>query len=202
MKNDLIKTLSLLIMLAFLYGSCTPKLQENQADRNEPNEVTEISDEALLDQVQEQTFNYFWDGAEPTSGAACERIHTDNIYPQDDQRVVTSGGTGFGVMAIITGIERGFITREEGRKHLSKLVDWLEKADRYHGVWPHWMYGETGKTKPFSKYDDGGDLVETAFLVQGLITARQYFKEGNDAEIELANKMDQLWKSVEWNWHT
>lgn len=202
MKEDLIKTLQMFIMLAFLFGSCTPKLQENQVEMNDPKEVPEISEEALLDQVQEQAFNYFWDGAEPTSGAACERIHMDNIYPQNDQSVVTSGGTGFGIMAIITGIERGFITREEGRKHLSKLVDWLESADRYHGVWPHWMHGETGRTKPFSKFDDGGDLVETSFLVQGLITARQYFKDGNEAEKKLADKMDQLWQGVEWTWHT
>jgi hypothetical protein len=105
-------------------------------------------------------------------------------------------------MAILVGIERGFITREEGYQHLSKLVNWLGKADRFHGVWPHWMNGETGEVKPFSKRDDGGDLVETAFLMQGLLTVRQYFREGNDNEKILATKIDSLWRSVEWDWHT
>lgn len=155
----------------------------------------------LLDQVQRQTFNYFWKGGEPTSGAARERIHTDNIYPSNDAEIVTSGGTGFGIMATLAGIERGFITRQEGYERLNNLTNWLVKADRFHGAWAHWMFPD-GKAKPFSKLDDGGDLVETAFLVQGLLAARQYFEKGNKAEKELAKKMDQLWKEVDWKWYT
>lgn len=158
------------------------------------------SDEALLDRVQQQTFNYFWEGGEPISGAAPERIHED-VYPQDDADVVTSGGTGFGIMATIAAIDRGFISRKAGRKRLQKLAEWLRDADRFHGAWAHWMY-PSGKVKPFSRYDDGGDLVETAFLVQGLIVARQYFRKGNKKERELAELMDQLWQEVDWSWYT
>ncbi|MEQ8703807.1 MAG: glucoamylase family protein [Phaeodactylibacter sp.] len=158
------------------------------------------SDEALLDRVQQQTFNYFWEGGEPISGAAPERIHED-VYPQDDADVVTSGGTGFGIMATIAAIERGYISRKTGRKRLQKLAEWLRDADRFHGAWAHWMY-PSGKVKPFSRYDDGGDLVETAFLVQGLIVARQYFRNGNKKERELAELMDKLWREVEWSWYT
>ncbi|MBP7642114.1 MAG: glucoamylase family protein [Saprospiraceae bacterium] len=159
------------------------------------------NDDLLLDQVQKDCFNYMWLGGETLSGGARERIHTDGDYPEQDQDVVTSGGTGFGIMAILVGIERKFITREAGVERLIKLVDWLEKADRYHGVWSHWMYAN-GKTKPFSKFDDGGDLVETAYLAQGLIAAREYFKKGNGKEIALANKMDVLWKGIDWNFYT
>lgn len=160
-----------------------------------------ISDDSLLTLVQYKTFQYFWDGAEPTSGAARERFHADNIYPQNDKHVVTSGGTGFGVMAILVGIERGFITRQQGYDRLKKLVDWLEKSDRFHGVWPHWWNGETGKVQPFSPQDDGGDLVETAYLAQGLLCVRQYFKDGNENEKALAEKIDKLWKEIEFDWH-
>ena len=38
---------------------------------------TTMIGEALLDTVQRRTFNYFWDGAEPNSGLARERIHMD-----------------------------------------------------------------------------------------------------------------------------
>ena len=162
---------------------------------------TSDSDE-LLDRVQRETFNYFWNGGEPISGAAPERIHMDNIYPSDDKNIVTSGGTGFGIMATIVGIERGFITRKQALSRLVKLTDWLENADRFHGAWPHWFVGETGKVKPFSKYDDGGDLVETAFLAQGLIAARQYFRNGSNEERDLAKKMDDLWKGIEWDFYT
>ncbi|HMI78381.1 MAG TPA: glucoamylase family protein [Ferruginibacter sp.] len=159
------------------------------------------ADIALFRLVQQQTFQYFWDGAEPVSGLARERLHTDNIYPQNDKSTVTSGGAGFGVMAILVGIERGFITKEQGRKKLEQIVHFLETADRFHGAWPHWWDGETGKVKPFSKNDDGGDLVETSFMVQGLLCVRQYFKNGNAAEKTLAARADKLWKEVEFDWY-
>jgi hypothetical protein len=151
--------------------------------------------------VQAKTFQYFWDGAEPTSGAARERFHVDGEYSDNDKHIITTGGTGFGVMAILVGIERKFITREQGVERLTKLVGFLETADKFHGVWPHWLNGETGKVKPFGKKDNGADLVETAYLVQGLLCVRQYFKDGNEQEKQLANRIDSLWKNVEWDFH-
>src|SRR5690349_9529778 len=99
-------------------------------------------DEQLFTDVQEHTFQYFWEGAEPNSGMARERIHIDNVYPEKDQSVVTSGGSGFGVMALLVGIHRGFITRDQGRERLEKMVRFLQTADRFHGAWPHWWNGE------------------------------------------------------------
>jgi hypothetical protein len=160
-----------------------------------------ISDDSLMNLVQYRTFQYFWDGAEPTSGMGRERIHMDGDYPQNDQNVVTTGGSGFGVMAILVGIERGFISRKEGFERLSQIVDYLENADRFHGVWSHWIQGETGKVKPFSQLDNGGDLVESAFLIQGLLTVRQYFKDGNEGEKALAEKINKLWREMEWTWY-
>ncbi|HEY9364278.1 MAG TPA: glucoamylase family protein [Chitinophagaceae bacterium] len=155
----------------------------------------------MFTNVQRQTFQYFWDGAEPNSGLARERFHVDGVYPEKDKNVVTSGGGGFGVMAIITGIHRGFITREQGAERLEKIVSFLETADRFHGAWPHWWNGETGKVKPFGKKDNGGDLVETSFMLQGLLCARQYFQDGNTKEKELAKRIDKLWKAVDFDWY-
>jgi len=192
---------SLLVILLFsILCNCSPKQGDIPQVNSFQNE--EISEDSLLTLVQYQTFNYFWEGAEPISGLARERIHMDGIYPQNDQNVITSGGSGFGIMAILAGIERGFISREEGFKRMLKIMDFLENADRFHGVWPHWWYGDTGKIKPFSQKDDGGDLVETSFLIQGLLCARQYFMEGNEEEQQLADKINKLWLDVEWNWHT
>ena len=161
-----------------------------------------ISDDSLLTLVQYQTFQYFWEGAEPTSGMARERLHMDNVYPNQPPEIITSGGSGFGLMAILVGIERGFISRKEGLERFEKIIGFLESADSFHGVWPHWWNGETGKVKPFSKKDDGGDLVETSFLVQGLLSVRQYFNDGNEQEKEVARRINKLWKNVEWDWHT
>jgi hypothetical protein len=161
-----------------------------------------LSDDQLLDSVQYHTFQYFWDGAEPNSGLARERFHVDGNYPQNDKNTVTTGGSGFGLMAILVGIEHGFITREQGFERFRKAVDLLERADRFHGAWPHWMDGKTGKVKPFSEYDDGGDLVETAFLVQGLLAVKNYFKNGNEEEQQLTVRIERLWRGVEWDWYT
>ncbi len=161
-----------------------------------------ITDDSLLTLTEYRTFQYFWDGAEPNSGMARERIHIDGIYPENDRNIVTTGGTGFGVMAIVAGIERGFITRDEGSRHLSRIVEFLKKSDRYHGAWSHWIDGETGKTKPFGVKDNGADLVETAYLMQGLLTVRQYFINGSEKEKILASEIDKLWKEVEWSWFT
>lgn len=161
-----------------------------------------LSEDSLLTLVQYQTFQYFWENAEPTSGLAPERTHMDGNYPMNDQHVVTTGGSGFGLMAIIVGIERGFISREQGYNRFVQIVNYLDTAERFHGAWPHWINGKTGKVQPFSPKDDGGDLVESAFLIQGLLVAREYFKTGNDAEQNLAQKIDLLWKAVEWNWYT
>lgn len=154
----------------------------------------EVADEELLTLVQEQTFKYFWDFAHPTSGLARERNTSGDL--------VTIGGSGFGVMAILVGIERGFITRQEGVDRLETIVNFLETADRFHGAWPHWMNGITGETIPFDPNDDGADLVETAFMIQGLLAARQFLNAANAQELAIKNKITDLWEAVEWSWFT
>jgi hypothetical protein len=161
-----------------------------------------ISDDSLLTLVEYRTFQYFWDGAEPNSGMARERFHVDGVYPENDMNVVTSGGSGFGLMAILVGIERGFITRDEGCFRFFRIIDFLKKSDRFHGAWSHWIYGETGKVRPFSPKDNGADIVETAYLMQGLLAVRQYFLEGSEKEKILASEIDKLWREVEWSWFT
>lgn len=152
-----------------------------------------ISDEELLEKVQRQTFRYFYDFAHPTSGMARERNTSGDI--------VTSGGSGFGIMALIVGMERNFITRAEGLAHMKKIISFLESADRFHGVWPHWLDGSTGKVVPFSANDNGGDLVETSFLVQGLLAFRQYLNAGVPEENDLIIRINVLWQGVEWDWY-
>ncbi|MEO6613617.1 MAG: glucoamylase family protein [Chitinophagaceae bacterium] len=191
------RTMFPVIILVLAIAGCKP----GKTSAEKKKQPATLDDTALFRLVQQQTFEYFHQGAEPVSGMARERYHADNVYPQNDKNIVTSGGSGFGVMALLAGIERGFITRDEGRKQLEKIVHFLETADRFHGVWPHWWNGETGKVKPFSKYDDGGDLVETSYMLQGLLCVRQYFKEGTTEEQGLARRIDKLWKEVEFDWY-
>ncbi len=153
----------------------------------------QITDSALLTLVEQQTFEYFWDFGDPTSGMARER--------NSDATTVTTGGSGFGVMALLVGIQRNFITRAQGLARIDTIVNFLtNKAQRYHGAFPHWMNGTTGATIPFSQQDDGADLVETSYMMQGLLTARQFFNTNDPTEVALRNSINNLWNAVEWNW--
>ncbi|MDU8885884.1 glucoamylase family protein [Yeosuana sp. MJ-SS3] len=200
----LIKNIFFILFFSFIttFYSCKSNNKESESSEADPSMYSKLTEDQLLDTIQKQTFNYFWDAAEPNSGLARERLHMDDDYPTSPKNTVTTGGSGFGLMAILVGVERGFISREQALDRFIKITDFLENADRFHGAWPHWLNGETGKVYPFSEKDNGGDLVETAFLVQGLLTVYEYFKDGNEKEQELVSKIDRLWRSVEWDWYT
>ncbi len=169
-------------------------------DNTDDSGTQDITDIELMDLTQKETFKYFWDFANADSGASRERYHPND--PNLNQNVVTTGGSGFGLMAILVGIERGYVTRTEAVTRLQKILNFFENADRFHGAWPHWIDGSSGSVLPFSSQDNGGDLVETAFLAQGLICIKEYFKNGTEEEKALAAQADALWKGVEWNWYT
>lgn len=188
-------SLFLLLLLPMCYAQ-SKKQQKQSAVVNRPLNLT---DTALLELVQEQTFRYFWDFAHPVSGMARERSNVAFDYGAE---VVTTGGTGFGVMAIIVAAERGWIIRDTAARHLLKMVNFLLKASSFHGVFPHWLNGETGKVIPFGRKDDGADLVETSYLFQGLLCARQYFNKDDKTERELRNRIGWMWNDIEWNWFT
>lgn len=210
-RNPRLKIL-LVVLTSYLLvcGSCSdndkykapiieePAIVEPPIVINDP--VTPISDEDALNLVQRESIKYFWEFAQTNTKLARERYHVSD--PGNDAQIVTTGGSGFGLMSIIVGVERGFVPRTEAVSRLTTAMTFLKNADRFHGAWPHWLNGTNGKVIPFSTNDNGGDLVETAFLCQGLITVREYFKNGNAEEQALANKANMLWKGVEWNWYT
>ncbi len=160
------------------------------------DKFTQISDSALLDLVQKQTFKYFWDFGHPVCGMALERNNGDN-------NVVTSGGSGFGIMAMIVAANRGFITRTDAVTRLNTITNFLTtKCTRWHGAFSHWINGNTGATVAFGN-NNGADIVETSYLLQGLLTARQYFNSNTDVnEVKLRDSINSIWNTVDWSWFT
>ncbi len=177
----------------------------NRPEAHEAEPPGELSDSLLLDLVQKQTFKYFWDFGHPVSGLSRERSNKTFNYGDE---VVTTGGTGFGIMAIIVAVERKWITREQALERVLKMVKFLEKSDRFHGMFPHWLNGATGKTIPFSINDNGADIVESSFLFSGLLTAKEYFNAPPFAEgeteglTELTEIITRLWNEAEWDFFT
>ena len=158
------------------------------------NKFPLLTDDELLNKVQKQGFAYFWDFAHPVSGLARERSNGNS-------ETVTSGGSGFGIMTIPIGIQRNFITRAQGLARMQTIVSFLKnKAQKIHGAFPHWLNGTDGTVIPFSTKDDGADLVETSYLIAGLLTARQYFNGLDNAETALRSDINTIWNGVEWNW--
>lgn len=176
-------------------GSFSPEVNKNFVTKiDSSRKFPAISDNALLDLIQQQTFKYFWDYGHPVSGLARER---SNATPE----VVTSGGSGFGVMAIVAAINRGFITRSQGLARLQTIVSFLKNtAPKFHGAFSHWLNGTTGAVVPFGPNDDGADLVETSYMMMGLLTARQFFNGADAGETTLRNDINTLWNGVEWDW--
>ena len=181
--------------------------------------VRNIPDSTLLEIVQRQTFRYFWHFAHPVSGLARERNNTirgeyfwdyaNEAYDEPNLSVHTYGsetcaigGTGFGILATIVAVDRHWITRDSAAHRLTRMVDFLLHADSYHGIFPHFMNGATGKTIPFGRLDDGADIVETSYLFMGLLSAREYFDGKDLVEQYLRKRITQLWETANWNWHT
>lgn len=183
-------------------GWTDPVIVEEPIVVPEPQEPVypDLTDDELMDKVQKDALKYFWEYAETNSKLARERYHVED--PSNDAQIVTTGGSGFGLMSLLVGVERGFVPRAEAVSRFTTALNFLENADRFHGAWPHWMNGTNGDVIPFSTYDNGGDLVETSFLCQALICMREYFKDGSTEEQALAQKADDLWKGVEWSWYT
>jgi len=153
-----------------------------------------MTDDELLTMVQEACFRYYWEGAEPNSGLSRENI-------AGRQNMIATGASGFGIMALIVGTERKFITREQSIERFVKIINFLENAETFHGVYPHFMDGKTGKVVTFfGKRDNGADLVETSFLMQGLLAARQYFSGDNVQEKLIRDKITAIWEKAEWDW--
>jgi hypothetical protein len=161
-----------------------------------PAALAALPDEALLEELQKQTFRFFWEGAEPVSGLARDR---NRQSADTGDSLVAVGGSGFGLMALVAAVERGWVSRAAATERLSRMLDALERAVRYHGVYPHFMDGASGATIPFGPLDDGGDLVETSFLMMGLLTARRYFDQPDEADLRA--RITALWNGVEWDWY-
>jgi len=161
-----------------------------------PAALAALPDEALLEELQKQTFRFFWEGAEPVSGLARDRDRQDD--PVSDN-LVAVGGSGFGLMALVAAVARGWVSRGAAVARISQMLDALERAQRHHGVYPHFLDGVSGATIPFGPLDDGGDLVETSFLMMGLLTIRRYFDRREEAGLRA--RITALWEEVEWDWH-
>src|SRR5665213_648509 len=173
---------------------------EPRARNPSPRSLAALPDEELLELVQRQTFGFFWEGSHPVSALAPDRCTSAGTVADE---LITIGGSGFGVMALLVAVERGWVTRAAALERLERMLALLIHSRCYHGALPHFMNGSTGGTIALvRRKDDGGDLVETSYLCMGLLCARQYFDRDTPIELRVREHVTALWEEVEWNWYT
>ena len=177
-------------------GNLDIELTQNiQTAINPTDKFKRITDEALLDTIQKATFRYFWLYSNETSGLVPDRNTANKNY-------CAIGATGFGIMTVPAAIERKFISREQGLARVQKIVNFLKGTiSQFKGVFPHYVNGTTGAVIADGQLD-GYDVVETSFLLMGLLTARQYFDSNLAAEVQLRNDITAIYQNVDWQYFT
>ncbi len=213
------------ITLSALLLSCAALFAQKPNEANVTEKIPVVgvvkglTDEQLMETVQRQTFRYFWHYGHPVSGMARERSNTvtcnyywDYINEAWDEpnlskgtfgpEAIAVGGTGFGILSTVIAVERKWISRDAALDRLIQIADFLTKADRFHGAFPHFMDGTTGKTIPFGRLDDAADLVETSYLMMGFLCAREYFDGKTQKEVYLRRRITDMWDTINWKWFT
>ncbi|MHC5182672.1 MAG: hypothetical protein ACYSPI_00085, partial [Planctomycetota bacterium] len=158
--------------------------------------ATEFDEDKFLLELQEVSFLYTWNLAHPVSGMPSEML------PGWNRNLTGTSATGFSIYNYIVGVERGYITRQQGAQRLLKMTEFLlNKVETFWGVYPHWLNAQTGEIIPLSPGNDGSDLLETAFMVMGLIGAREYFDGNTATEQQLRDNVNKIWGNVDWTSH-
>ena len=142
---------------------------------NNDNTYSPLTVKAAMNDQQQKVISYFYEGANQATGMA--------YNGSTSKTTLTTGATGMGIMNLVIGVERGWISREDAANHIVKIVRFLKTADRFAGAWAHW-YRPDGKTLPFGNQNEAGEIVETAFMMGGLLTACEYFTGNSEAEKE------------------
>src|SRR5690606_28354860 len=112
--------------------------------------------------------------------------------------IVSTRLTGIGVMALISGTQQKMLSREIFVGRLQKILDFLGRAESFHGAFPALLDGRTGKGVFVDPADRVVDLKGTSYLIQGLLVAREYLNHDNAVEASIRNKIDKVWNAVEW----
>jgi hypothetical protein len=151
-------------------------------------------DQAFLEDLERRSYQYFWDQASPTTGLVLDRTTTDGTPADEDHRYIASiAASGFGLTAICIASEHGWIKRTTARDRVRATLGFFaNRALQEHGWFYHWMDVNTGERRWRSEVSS----IDTALLVAGALTAREYFLE--DSEIaELATK---IYERIDFPW--
>lgn len=153
----------------------------------------EMDDATFLNLIEKRTFNYFLECTNFENGLVMDRA--DNVHRSDfSYAPATVAGTGFGLSAIIAGVERGYITREKALDLTLKTLRYFKNSVKSeHGFYFHFMDMKTGNRV----WNCELSSIDTTLFLAGVITAREYYQHP-----EVSSLADHLFLSADWNWMT
>jgi hypothetical protein len=151
----------------------------------------------LFDELQERTFRYFWDNADPETGLVPDRYPTPSF--------ASIAAVGFALTAYPIGVERGYVTREAARERVLKTLRFFRNAPQgseatgtagYNGFFYRYLDMKTGRRS--------GDIelstVDTALLLGGMLFCQSYFDRSDDGEAEIRRLVEEIYGRVNWRW--
>lgn len=159
-------------------------------------EYTPEKQRQTLTDIQRGYFRFFYEGYQKDSKMALIGTERPAIN-------VALAGSAYAATAIPVAVERGWISRQEGAQRFLDMCTFLNRAERYHGAWSHWMNGKTGAGSPFNpKQQSAGDLVETAFMMMGLFICSEYFNSEDAMEVQARALVAKFHNEIDWNFYT
>lgn len=153
-----------------------------------------IDKDTFLDLIQLAHINYFSESFDVNSGMYMPFRIRDRV-------MVATKETGYAILSLIVGAEKGFVNRNMALRRISRIVYFLQRAQNNHGFFPSYFNGRTGTPDYFFKLADY-DVNATASIMEALLVSREYFDADEDLEKDLRNRITALWEQIDWTAYT
>ena len=162
-----------------------PTLAEASGALREPQAVLF---DPFLSELEERTFHYFWETANPKNGLIPDRYPTPSF--------ASIAAVGFGLTAYPIGVERHYITRAEARDRVLATLRFFQKAPNQHGFFYHFLDMKTGARANDSEVS----TVDTALLLAGMLFCQSYFDTQHPREVQIRKLVDEIYRRIDWTW--
>lgn len=152
----------------------------------------------FLLQLQKDSFQYYVDLADPTTGLVPD---TDHIKSNS-----SIAGVGFALSCYPIAVEKRFMSRGEAIERILLVLNFLAESEQstnelatgHKGFYYHFLDMQTGKRSG----DCELSFIDTGFLLAGILCVATYFKGSDPSEIKIRSLADYLYKRVDWHWAT
>ncbi|HJP92702.1 MAG TPA: glucoamylase family protein [Pyrinomonadaceae bacterium] len=159
-----------------------------------PFAVRAQGNDAFLNDLQQRSFRYFWEQADPNTGLVPDRARVDgSTLPASHQNVASIAATGFGLTSLCIAADRSWITQAQARERARNTLRFFDmRAFQQRGWFYHWMDTKTGE----GRWNSEVSSIDTALLLAGVLTVRQCFRD----DLEIVRHAQKIYQRVDFRW--